>query len=65
MFERPKNDGFDIPDDIDDEIEELAYDWAEEITAWSKKNKTWPLERHIADGLKACLREIWKLKNQT
>ena len=49
----------DIPEKVDDELEEIAYDWAEEVIRWSKKSKNWPVERHIADAILKCLRIIY------
>jgi hypothetical protein len=54
----------DIPEDVSDFLDELAYDEAERIVALAKKQKTWPLERLIADSLRHCYEEVYFLREK-
>lgn len=53
----------DIPEDTDEQLDELAYDEAEKIVALSKKEgQCWPIERLIADSLKHGYTELCVLR---
>lgn len=61
-FELPNGD-IELSEEVDEKLDELAYDEAERIVALSKKKgQCWPIERLIADGLRHAYTELYVLR---